>query len=273
MGCMNFELLVGHQKIRFDRDATVALYSDYIKTAGADSCTCASCRNFALQRGRAYPEQFLLLNELGVNPGKELETFDYDFESSPGYHEYGGWFLFSGEIIEGATFRPAQNPSRTGSQPVFPTLGFRATLKCARSSSALRFSYRPRVSARNKHWDLRYFPSYSRTVSARSRSRGPSFARNRYRCNSDLACRRIVAFARTQHGKQCAHLFAQLVELRTHRHRLEPTAEIPAPRPVFAGGVDEVGLRPWGAAHFHCAIRQPSARRVFPPETCVRRRW
>jgi hypothetical protein len=108
---MNCELLVGHQKIRFNRDATVTLYRDHIKAGGADSCTCLSCRNFVLQRGIAYPEQFLLLlDKLGVDPGKELEAFDYDFESSPQHHMYGGWFLFSGEIIDGATIRPGAKP-------------------------------------------------------------------------------------------------------------------------------------------------------------------
>lgn len=133
MGCMNLELRVGHQKIRFDRDATVALYRDYIKTAGADSCTCASCRNFALQRGSAYPKQFLLLlNELGADPTKEWEVFDYDFESSPGHHQYGGWFLFSGEIIEGATFRRGAKPSSYWFTTSFPDPGVPRDVKvCA----------------------------------------------------------------------------------------------------------------------------------------------
>ena len=104
---MERELSVGQQKILFDRDATIVLYQEIITVAGADKCRCTSCKNFAAQRGKILPERFLhLLGELGTDPLKEWEAFDYDFDrnlNSP--HLYGGWFLFVGELLEGVDKR------------------------------------------------------------------------------------------------------------------------------------------------------------------------
>jgi hypothetical protein len=107
---MEMELCVGRQKIRFNREATIALYRDALTVPGADQCSCISCKNFAAQRSTVYPEEFLrLLKELGADPLKEWEAFDYDFVlGSRQNHLYGGWFLFSGELIEGVDERPAQ---------------------------------------------------------------------------------------------------------------------------------------------------------------------
>ena len=55
---MERELHLGQQRIRFDREATAALYRDTITVAGAESCTCISCKNFAAQRANVYPEEF-----------------------------------------------------------------------------------------------------------------------------------------------------------------------------------------------------------------------
>jgi len=64
-----------------------------------------------MQRGLVYPEHFLrLLNELGADPAKEWEAFDYDFETAGECHLYGGWFLFSGEIVKSADSRPLSQP-------------------------------------------------------------------------------------------------------------------------------------------------------------------
>lgn len=111
---MDNELYVGEQKVRFDRDQTAALYRDILATPGADQCTCASCKNFATQRTTIFPKDFLgLLNELGVDSLKEWEAFDYDFgPETKADHLYGGWFLFSGELVEGQERRPRdQNPA------------------------------------------------------------------------------------------------------------------------------------------------------------------
>ena len=100
---MERELHSGRQKIRFDREATSALYRDTITVPGAERGSCISCKNFAAQRGNIYPEEFLrFLKELGVEPALEWEAFDYDFgPENPPSHLYGGWFLFCGELIEG----------------------------------------------------------------------------------------------------------------------------------------------------------------------------
>jgi len=76
---------------------------------GADSCSCTSCRNFAAQRGKVFPDEFLhFLAGLGVDPLKEWEAFDYDFDArNPNQLVlYGGWFLFVGELLEGLDKRP-----------------------------------------------------------------------------------------------------------------------------------------------------------------------
>jgi hypothetical protein len=100
---MERELYFGQQRIRFDREATVALYRDTITVAGAARCTCISCKNLAAQRTDVYVEEFLrLLKELGVDPHREWEAFDYDFGPEIQHvHLYGGWFLFCGELVEG----------------------------------------------------------------------------------------------------------------------------------------------------------------------------
>jgi hypothetical protein len=103
------QLNVGQQKILFDREATAALYRQTIMVPGADQCSCISCKNFVAQRGRAFPGEFLqFLNELGVDPLKEWEVFDYNFDpKNPRKHVlYGGWFLFVGELVEGLDKRP-----------------------------------------------------------------------------------------------------------------------------------------------------------------------
>jgi hypothetical protein len=107
---MEGELFVGRQRIRFNREATIVLYRDIITAPGADTCTCISCKNFAAQRGKAYPDEFLhLLDELGIDPLKEWEAFDYDFDlGNRQNHLYGGWFVFSGELVEGGDERPNQ---------------------------------------------------------------------------------------------------------------------------------------------------------------------
>jgi hypothetical protein len=73
---MERELHLGQQKILFDREATVVLYRDTFTVADGDWCGCASCKNFASQRGKIYPGAFLqFLKELGINPlgsGKRL---------------------------------------------------------------------------------------------------------------------------------------------------------------------------------------------------------
>lgn len=106
---MENELNVGQQRILFDRQATLDLYRQTIIASGADRCRCIGCKNFAARRGKIFPEKFLqFLHELGVDPRKEWEAFDYNFDpNKPRKHVlYGGWFLFAGELIEGFDKRP-----------------------------------------------------------------------------------------------------------------------------------------------------------------------
>jgi hypothetical protein len=106
---MENELCAGQQKILVDREATLSLYRQTIVVAGADGCSCTGCKNFAAQRGKVFPGEFLqFLNELGVDPLKEWEAFDYNFDpKKPRKHVlYGGWFLIAGELVEGFDKRP-----------------------------------------------------------------------------------------------------------------------------------------------------------------------
>jgi hypothetical protein len=101
---MNQELRANGQAILFDRDATIDLYRQIITASGADQCGCSGCKNFASQRGKIFPSEFRqFLNSPGVDPEKEWEAFDYDFDiASPSKPSlYGGWFLFIGELVEG----------------------------------------------------------------------------------------------------------------------------------------------------------------------------
>lgn len=105
---MNEELRVGRQFILFNREATIDLYRQIITAPGADQCDCSGCKNFATRRGEIFPSEFTrFLNNLGVDPEKEWEAFDYDFGiSNPNKSSlYGGWFLFVGELVEGLEVR------------------------------------------------------------------------------------------------------------------------------------------------------------------------
>ena len=110
IGNMKSEFRLLQQVVRFDREATIALYRDTITVPGADKCGCIYCKNFAGQRSKLYPEEFLrLLSELGGDPRKEWEAFDYDFKpENSSNHLNGGWFLFCGELIKGVHKRPDQ---------------------------------------------------------------------------------------------------------------------------------------------------------------------
>ena len=106
---MEQELCVGQQKILFDREATIDLYRQTITVPGADACGCIGCKNFAAQRQNAFPAEFLqLLGELGVDPMKEWEAFEYNFDAKNPRKLvlYGGWFLFAGALVAGAEKRP-----------------------------------------------------------------------------------------------------------------------------------------------------------------------
>jgi hypothetical protein len=140
IGIMENELDVGPQKILFNREATVALYRQTIMVPGADQCSCIPCKNFAAQRGTAFPEKFVqLLNEFGADPLKEWELFDYNFDSKrPHKHVlYGGWFLFVGELVEGFDKRP--EPAHQGFAHWFTTSFPAGTLPTGLKLCAVEF--------------------------------------------------------------------------------------------------------------------------------------
>jgi hypothetical protein len=92
------EMQIGDQTIRYDRDATVAVYES-LEHGDAEECGCIFCKNFTAQRNLVYPPSFrALLEELGVDPNKEGEVFEYGPAES-GCHLYGGWFYLVGELV------------------------------------------------------------------------------------------------------------------------------------------------------------------------------
>lgn len=80
-----------------DRDATRLAY-DRAERGGVDRCNCLTCRNFKLARLRTFPAAFLaLLDQLGVDPGKEAEVY-HNARLAPGRHDYAGWYHFVGSL-------------------------------------------------------------------------------------------------------------------------------------------------------------------------------
>lgn len=88
----------GDQIILYDPEKTRKAYST-METGDAERCGCSYCRNFAAQRSTVYPDNFRrLLAQLGIDPEKEGEVFEYNPEGI--LRAYGGWFYFAGELIE-----------------------------------------------------------------------------------------------------------------------------------------------------------------------------
>jgi len=92
------EMQVGDQTIRYDREATAAIYSG-LKNGWAEDCGRVGCRNLLAQRDVVYPASFReLLHQLGIDPNKEAEAVA-DGPLQNGLHHYGGWFCFVGEMV------------------------------------------------------------------------------------------------------------------------------------------------------------------------------
>ena len=97
------EMQIGDQTIRYDREATAAVY-EKIECGWAQKCGCAGCRNFAAQRDVVYPPSFReLLEQLGIDPNKESEIDEYgpimDGYPHDRFHFYDGWLSFVGELV------------------------------------------------------------------------------------------------------------------------------------------------------------------------------
>ena len=95
----------GQWKFTVNRNETDLAYSK-IGLGGADSCACATCRNFAKARMCVFPVEFLaFLEQLGINLRKEVEV--YSFSSSvPGFRDTSGWFHFVGSLEATGDFPP-----------------------------------------------------------------------------------------------------------------------------------------------------------------------
>jgi hypothetical protein len=134
---METSLSLGNQQIRFDRDATLALYQSTVTKSGADSCACTYCRNFAEQREVIFTDEFkALLDCLGIDYQKEWEVFELGATATdPLTIRYGGWFLFCGELTEG----PDEHPERPFSF-CFSTRFPNATLPHDRSFCVVEFT-------------------------------------------------------------------------------------------------------------------------------------
>ncbi len=92
------EIRIGDQTVRHDREATAAIYGS-LEHGYAERCGCVFCRNFAAQRDLVFPPSFrALLAQLGIDPNKEVEAFEYG-PVADGCHLYGGWFYFVGEMV------------------------------------------------------------------------------------------------------------------------------------------------------------------------------
>ncbi len=88
----------GDQLIRYDKTRTMRAYAALLH-GGCEDCGCSSCLNFAAQRDKAYPEEFrALLASLGIDPSKEGEV--YECGPAGDLYLYGGWFYFSGNVLE-----------------------------------------------------------------------------------------------------------------------------------------------------------------------------
>jgi hypothetical protein len=95
---MMTEMTVGDQTIRYDPEATAAIYAR-LRNGWAEDCGCVGCRNLLAQRDEVYPTAFReLLQRLGIDPNKESEAVA-DGPLENGLHHYGGWFFFVGEMV------------------------------------------------------------------------------------------------------------------------------------------------------------------------------
>ena len=74
-----------------------------LSAGGAESCECAGCRNFLVQRQTVYLSEVLnLFQEFGINYERDAETY-HIARLDDGLHLYGAWFHFVGSILEKPT--------------------------------------------------------------------------------------------------------------------------------------------------------------------------
>jgi hypothetical protein len=114
------EFRLGDQLVLFDRQATTIAYS-VMPYGGADRCACVHCRNFAAQRAKLYPPDFLvLLDQFGIDPNKEGEVFDEVGPFEQSNRPTGGWFYFVGMLMEKGEKLIQSGKFQYWIQPAFP---------------------------------------------------------------------------------------------------------------------------------------------------------
>src|SRR5271170_8437695 len=119
------ELQIGDQAIRYDREATAAIYRGRAN-GFAERHGCVFCRNFAAQRAVIYSPSFLaLLETLGIDSNKEDDNTEYG-PVEDGCHLWGGWFYFVGEMVVWGE-QNTQAPDAHDFQYFFTTTGPGAT--------------------------------------------------------------------------------------------------------------------------------------------------
>jgi hypothetical protein len=88
----------GDQVISYDKERTIQAYAS-IRSGSCEECGCSYCRNFAAQRDTVFPTDFrFTLDSLGIDSSKEGEVYECGLEN--GRRFYGGWFYFSGRLVE-----------------------------------------------------------------------------------------------------------------------------------------------------------------------------
>ncbi len=109
---MRKQIRLGGQVVAFDHGATAALYADAItKSVDEEDDDCLLWRSFSAQRSSLYPKEFLgLLSELGADPLKDMGAFIFESEPGQSFSACGGYFVFVGELVQGAVWRPPQVP-------------------------------------------------------------------------------------------------------------------------------------------------------------------
>ena len=152
---------VGDQAIRYDREATAAIYGG-LKQGYAEECGCVFCRNFAAQRDLAYPASFQeLLANLGIDPNKEGEAFHYA-PLPDGGHLYGGWFFLVGEMVTWGERNVSSPDSDSHFEYFFTSVGPPAP--AFRDGPRLTIEFTTRVK-----WVLPESPEYRTASDARPR--------------------------------------------------------------------------------------------------------
>jgi hypothetical protein len=86
-------------KFECDVKATRRAY-ETISAGGVETCECSECKNFLAQRDSVFPAEIMtLFDSLAVNYKRDAEIY-HIARQHLGFHRYGGWFHFVGNILK-----------------------------------------------------------------------------------------------------------------------------------------------------------------------------